>query len=114
MTDIMKRRAEGFVLWRPARTDPAPKVRVVTIQPGNPPQEALVFERSLVRSAGFDDLWELPLAGLPLVAGPVYRYWFLVKNDRPREGRVVVRVPDPLRAWSTMPCRASPLPACSN
>ena len=95
MTDIMKRRAEGFVLWRPARTDPAPKVRVVTIQPGNPPQEALVFERSLVRAAGFDDLWELPLAGLPLVAGTVYHYWFLVKNDRPREERVVVRVPDP-------------------
>ncbi len=95
MTDIMRRRAAGFVLWRPARTDPAPAVRVATFAPGNPPSESLVLERSLSRVAGFADLWELPIAGLPLVAGTVYVYWFLITNDRPGEPRELVRVTDP-------------------
>ncbi|HEY2404498.1 MAG TPA: alpha-amylase family glycosyl hydrolase [Polyangiaceae bacterium] len=91
----MAARAAGFVLWRPARTEPAPKVRVVTFVAGNPPSEALLFEAPLRQNDAFPDLWQLPLAGLPLVPGTVYHYWFLITNDRPGEPQVEVRVTDP-------------------
>ncbi|HKY35582.1 MAG TPA: alpha-amylase family glycosyl hydrolase [Polyangiaceae bacterium] len=95
MTDIMARRARGFCLWRPARIDPAPRVHVVSLVPGNPPVAALVHDAELTRVAGQDDLWELPLAGLPLVVGRVYHYWFSVTSDRPGEPHVVKDVTDP-------------------
>ena len=95
MSDIMLRRTRGFVLWRPARTVPAPAVRVTTLVAGNPPAEALVFEGPLRKHADFDDLWELPLAEAALVEGVVYHYWFLVTNDHPGEPNTSVRVTDP-------------------
>src|SRR4051812_33630356 len=95
MTDIMARRGRGFCLWRPARADPAPRVRVVTLVPGNPPSSAQVLDAALARAPGHDDLWELPLAGLPLVAGAVYHYWFSVVSDRPGEPHVIKDVTDP-------------------
>lgn len=94
MSDVLTRRETRFVLWRPARTVPAPKVRVVQLVPGNPPTERLVVERDLVL-ADFPDLWELPIAGLPLVADEVYQYWFVVVNDRPGAAHVPVRCTDP-------------------
>jgi 1,4-alpha-glucan branching enzyme len=93
MTDIMRRREQGFVLWRPARTNPPPAVLVVRFLPGTPPSEEKVFERALVRAAGFSDLWQLSLDGLPLVAGTVYHYWFVVPSAA-EPGRSV-RVTDP-------------------
>src|SRR6186713_1120094 len=95
MSDIMSRRTRGFVLWRPARTVPAPSVRVTTLVAGNPPAEALVFEGPLRKHADFDDVWELPLAEAALAEGVVYHYWFVVTNDRPGEPNTSVRVTDP-------------------
>jgi 1,4-alpha-glucan branching enzyme len=93
MTDIMRRRAQGFVLWRPERTEPAPAVLVVRFVPGSPPSEVLVVERALSRVAGFSDLWALPLGGLPLVSETVYHYWFVVARADGADG--TIRVTDP-------------------
>jgi hypothetical protein len=43
----MSRRETAFTLWRPARTLPVPKVRIVSFVPGNSPSESLVFEGDL-------------------------------------------------------------------
>lgn len=95
MTDIMRRRALGFVLWRVARVIPAPRVRVVTLVPGNPPSEVLVFEGALQQNQDFSDLWELPVTASGLQEGVVYHYWFLVMNDRPGEPNTTLLVTDP-------------------
>ena len=80
MSHLMSRRETAFTLWRPARTAPAPKVRIVSFVPGNPPSESLVFEGDLALTDD-PDIWTLPIQDLPLVSGQVYEYWFIVVND---------------------------------
>jgi pullulanase len=97
MCDVMKRRHQGFVLWRPARTVPTPRVQIVELVDGNPPTESPVVDDALVQSTTHPDLWELPLAQLstPLIEGRSYHYWFIVANDRPGAGGSPVRCTDP-------------------
>jgi pullulanase len=94
MSHLMSSRETAFTLWRPARTVPAPKVRIISFVPGNPPSESLVFEGDLALT-GDPDVWALPILGLPLVSGQVYEYWFIVVNDRPGSSHVPVRCTDP-------------------
>jgi len=91
MSDILARRKAGFVLWRPAAVLPPPKVRVVRLIPGSPPQASLVFEAPLQRAPGFDDLWELPLSQTTLLEQDVLHYWFVITKDDGTE----VEVSDP-------------------
>jgi pullulanase len=97
MSDIMNRRQQAFVLWRPARTVPAPRLRIVELVEGNPPTESLILDDPLVQSVTHPDLWELPLAQLsaPLTEGRPYHYWFIVDNDRPGAGGGPIRSTDP-------------------
>jgi pullulanase len=98
MSDLMARRADGFVLWRPARTAVAPRVEIVELTPGNPPTETLISSEALIQSSTFPDLWELPLAKVAtkLTEGTVYHYWFVVDNDSPGSDHSAVRCTDPL------------------
>lgn len=94
MSHLQRRRERGFVLWRPARTVPPPRVRVVELVAGNPPSERLVAERDLAISSD-PGVWELPLSALPLANDCVYYYWFIVVSDRPDNAPVPVRCTDP-------------------
>ena len=60
MVDLLRRRKRGFVLWRPARTDPPPRLVIGRMQPGNPPTLVGTTTFELGRSPEHDDLWELP------------------------------------------------------
>ena len=81
-TPLLERRQTHFTLWRPAHTDPAPRIRIGTYSPNGlqNPQE-----KDLVRSSDFPELWELSASDpdLALVDQEVYHYWFLITDSSP-------------------------------
>lgn len=77
--DIFARKKDHFVLWRPARTDPAPMLLIGTF-------EQPVFEyreHQLKQDAEFPELWHIPAADCGLEDNRVYYYWFKVRNSEP-------------------------------
>ncbi|WP_135466527.1 alpha-amylase family glycosyl hydrolase [Crenalkalicoccus roseus] len=84
MADLLARKAEGFVLWRPRVTDPPPRLVIGTLRPGNPARFEEHRRLDLRPAAGHPDLWELPAAECGLADGTVYHYWFEVTDSDPR------------------------------
>jgi pullulanase len=108
--DLLERRRSHFVLWRPARPDPPPRLVIGRLRPGNPP--AFVDNRSLELAPldGLADLWGLAAADCGLDPGTIYHYWFEVTDSDPfRSGRRIL-VTDPLAAVVDWRLRAPRLP----
>lgn len=98
--DLFERRRRSFVLWRPAVTNPPPRLVIGRFQPGNP--ASLAGEQSLDLSADpqFPELWQRPADKCGLQDGTVYHYFFDVGNSNPYAGNgpTRLRVTDPLAA----------------
>jgi pullulanase len=85
----------AFVLWRPRRVDPPPRLVIGVFQPGNPPTLAQRKEFPLTQQFGPPDLWGINAAQCGLTDGQVYHYWFEVSDSSPtRDGRRI-RCTDP-------------------
>lgn len=99
-SDLLARKKQSFVLWRPAMTDPVPQLLLVEFQHGNPPRFINPRTLDLRRSNTFPDLWEIPVSECNLQEGKVYHYWFKVMDSDPtREPRRVILCTDPT-AWA--------------
>src|SRR5215208_7025038 len=88
MSDLLKRKETGFVLWRPGVQDPTPRLVIGQLLPGNPP--SLIGERRLDmrRTEKNPDLWTIPAAECGLTEGEIYHYWFEVSDSDPRRGAI--------------------------
>ena len=84
MADLLWRKAEGFVLWRPRVTAPPPRLVIGRFRPGNPPGFEEHGRFDLRPAAGHPDLWEIPVAECGLADGVVYHTWFEVTDADPR------------------------------
>jgi len=94
--DILLRKVDRFVLWRPADTSPPPALVIGQLQLGAP--VALVSEQRLPLqpAPGFSDLWEIAVARCNLVEGQIYHYWFEVNDSHPARPRGTrIRTTDP-------------------
>jgi 1,4-alpha-glucan branching enzyme len=96
--DLLKRRETSFVLWRPAITNPPPKLVIGTFQPGTPASLKGRQEFDLSPDLEFSELWQRPASQCRLLDGTVYHYFFEVGNSNPYPGNgpARVQVTDPL------------------
>ena len=76
MADLLRRKAEGFVLCRPRTTAPPPRLVIGRFRPGNPPDFEEHGRLDLRPAAGHPDLWEIRVADCGLADGTVYHCWF--------------------------------------
>jgi pullulanase len=76
LPDLLRRREEGFVLWRPSRAADVPRLVIGTLVEGEPAE--LADERRFELRETLPGLWELPAADCGLADGTVYHYWFEV------------------------------------
>src|SRR5687767_9060072 len=98
--DLLQKKKQSFVLWRPHNTQPPPQLVIGTFQPGNPPSLADEHVFDLQPSTQTADLWEISAAACNLVGGTVYHYWFEVTDDNPyRNANLRIRCTDPM-AWT--------------
>ena len=96
VANLLQRKETHFVLWRPAVTNPAPRLVIGILTPGNPPDLQNVQEFPLQPSPNFPELWELDARTLGLVNGQVYHYWFRVQDSFPETGRnAQMQITDP-------------------
>jgi pullulanase len=98
--DLLQRKKNHFVLWRPKNSSPTPQLIIGKLQPGNPP--TFVAQQTLDLKAVPDhpDLWELPASHCKLKNGEVYHYWFRVMDSNPDKNQPqMVNCTDPT-AWS--------------
>lgn len=87
MSHLMQRRETHFVLWRPAVTEPAPRLVMGVFKAGNPPVLEQAREIPLAPSPVAAEVWEIAADGLGLTEGQVYHYWFRVTDSFPGEER---------------------------
>jgi pullulanase len=93
---LLKRKTTHFVLWRPRRVTPAPKLRIGSFQPGNPPTLAEEQIITLQQSSAFTDVWEVKAADCDLVDGRIYHYWFRLPDGHPQAvGTQIIDCTDP-------------------
>lgn len=93
---LLQRKETHFVLWRPAVTNPVPRLIIGIMKPGNPPVLQNLQEFTLQPSATFPELWELDARNLGLMDGQIYHYWFRVKDSFPALGRgALMEITDP-------------------
>ena len=97
--DIFSLRKTNFVLWRPAKTDPKPKVYIAHVE-FNYSESKILFEKTgeheLLQSKNFSDLWLLNVQDCNLTENTIYYYWFKVKNSNPYEkNEDILYVTDP-------------------
>ena len=85
--NLLQRKETHFVLWRPAVTNPVPRLVIGILAPANPPTLQNLQEFPLEASANFPELWEIDARNIGLVDGQVYHYWFRVKDSFPAPGR---------------------------
>ena len=78
-THLMDRKVTHFVLWRPGRTDPPPKLFIGTFQEGSasPFSAFRAFDLSQPNPTQFPDLWDIAAQDCGLVDNTVYHYFFL-------------------------------------
>ena len=95
-TSLLRRKQTHFVLWRPGKSNPGPRLVIGTYQPGTP--SSLAGERSLplaVSTLG-PDVFEIAASDCGLTEGRIYHYWFEVDDTNAytdSHGRL--RVTDP-------------------
>lgn len=87
MQNLLERRASHFLLWRPAITQPAPRLIIAILAPGNSPALHSVQEHPLIQSPLFPERWELDARTLGLAENQVYHYWFRVRDSVPEPAR---------------------------
>jgi 1,4-alpha-glucan branching enzyme len=94
LPDLLRRREEGFVLWRPSRAADVPAVVICTFREGEPAEVA--DERRFELRETLPGLWEIPAADCGLADGTVYHYWFEVTDTNVYKGaRARILVTDP-------------------
>jgi pullulanase len=94
--DLLTHKKTHFALWRPAITDPAPRLIIGTFEPGDPP--ALKQERAfpLSLSTKGQDLWDIAASDCQLENGKIYHYWFEVTDSNLyKESHPRIRCTDP-------------------
>ncbi len=57
--NLLIRKKTHFVLWRPAITNPEPRLIIGILVPGNPPEMQNVQSFPLQQSTQFPELWEI-------------------------------------------------------
>ncbi|GCE31605.1 hypothetical protein KDA_70890 [Dictyobacter alpinus] len=88
--DLLEHKKTHFALWRPAVTDPAPRLIIGTFVAGEPPRLADEQAFPLSPSAKGPDLWDIAARDCLLEDGKIYHYWFevtdsnLYKESHPR------------------------------
>src|SRR5262245_50948642 len=98
--DLLRRKSTHFVLWRPRKPDPPPRLVIGRLQPGNPPTFVAEQQFELRPSPAHGDLWEIPAAACNLADGGVYHYWFEITDSNPAKGTDRrIRCTDPT-AWT--------------
>lgn len=70
--DLLVHKQTHFALWRPAVTDPAPRLILGTFAPGNPPTLAQQHIFTLSPSTKGPDLWDIAVKGCQLENNHVY------------------------------------------
>jgi pullulanase len=94
--DLLTRRETRFVLWRPRKTTPPPRIIIGQFQAGNPPTLANEQQFPLTASAQFPDLWEIPASACNLTDGEIYHYWFEIDDsDEEKNPSTKIRIADP-------------------
>ena len=79
-SDLLVHKRTHFALWRPAVTNPAPKLIIGTFAPGNPATLARQQAFPLSPSEKGKDLWEIAASDCLLENNRVYHYWFEVTD----------------------------------
>lgn len=111
-TDLARRQQTHFVLWRPAHTQPPPRLVIGQLQPGNPPAFVNAQQFDLAPVAGLPDLWAVAAAGCNLADAEVYHYWFEVGDSDPdRTAGQRILITDPTARAVDWRLRAPRLPA---
>ncbi len=85
-SDLLRRRATHFVLWRPAITAPPPRLVIGKLQPGNPPDFDERLRCDLQAAPEHPELWQIAAADCQLEDG-IYHYWFEVNDSNPYHGQ---------------------------
>ena len=94
--DLIARKSTHFVLWRPAVTNPKPRLILGKFTAGNPPSLALSGRFDLSQSPLSGELWEIAASGCNLTDGEVYHYWFEVGDSNPyKSPKSVISCTDP-------------------
>ena len=92
--DLLRRRTRQFALWRPGRTETAPRLVIGQFTPGPPPGLEAQQTFDLCADQVFGELWTLDLADTGLPDG-TYHYWFEVDGTNPYIAGERVYVTDP-------------------
>ena len=95
-SDLLRRKATHFVLWRPRPVGTAPALVIGEFQPGNPP--SVVNQRRVVMTLapGVTGLWQIAATDCGLRDGRTYHYWFEVDDTVPHRsppGRILCTDP---------------------
>jgi 1,4-alpha-glucan branching enzyme len=107
--DLLLLRRRQFLLWRPARVHPPPRLVIGRFAGGVLPELADEHTFELAQFDDVADLWGIDAASCDLSDGSVYHYWFEVTDSRPGGPGGRLLVTDPLA--STVDWRLlSPLP----
>ena len=100
ISDLLRRKATHFLLWRPRNTNPAPKLIIGKLQPGNPPTFVSLQHLDLHLSEEKPDLWQISATESYLAEGEVYHYWFEINDNNPyKENHPRIWCTDPT-AWT--------------
>jgi hypothetical protein len=83
LPDLLSRKQTAFVLWRPGKTDPVPRLILGRYGQDGSPDRSSEQDFDLRQETGNPDLWVKPAAECRLSEGQVYYYFFEVTNSRP-------------------------------
>lgn len=79
--DLLVHKRTHFALWRPAVTDPAPRLLIGEFVPGEPPTLGQEQAFTLSPSAKGEGLWDIAAKDCQLENGKIYHYWFEVTDS---------------------------------
>ncbi len=109
--DLLKRKANAFVLWRVGNVVTPPALIIGQLQAGAPISLSGERQFPLQLVPGFTDLWEIPAANCKLAEGQVYHYWFEVSVSHPeRPANARLRITDPTGFMVDWRLRGPPVP----
>jgi glycosidase len=95
--DLLARRETRFVLWRPGRVAPEPRLAIAPLPPRPIDPIPGLRELPLAPDPEFPELWQADAASCGLDEDRVYLYWFKVRGSSPyRAGDPILYCTDPL------------------